>query len=121
MKLTYSLLLGLITISCSSTDNSLIEINPEKFTENKITLSDIADDIDYIPLDNSTSIGLIYSYKMTNNSIYVSVKDIGILEFDREGKLVEKIGKPGRGPGEYYYFMNFDILYTCMKIYQFIF
>jgi len=109
VKLTYSLLLGLITFSCSSTDNSLIEINPEKFTENKITLSDIADDIDYIPLDNSTSIGLIYSYKMTNNSIYVSVKDIGILEFDREGKLVEKIGKPGRGPGEYYYFMNFDI------------
>ena len=99
MKLAYSLLLGLITFSCSSIDNSLIEINPEKFTENKITLSDIADDIDYIPLDNSTAIGLIYSYKMTNNSIYLSAKDIGILEFDREGKLVEKIGKPGRGPG----------------------
>ncbi len=117
MKQAYLLLLCLIAYSCSSTDSNLYEINPEEFTVNKITLSDIADDIKYIPLDNSTAIGLIYTYKITESSIYLSVKDIGILEFDHEGKLLRKIGSHGRGPGEYYYYMHFDFDPNAKSVY----
>jgi len=117
MNLKYLFLLVLITISCRSQDNILFEISPCIFTDNKITLADIADDILYIPLDNSIPIGLTYKLIITNNNIYLSIKDVGIQKFDRYGKLVCKIGKCGRGPNEYYYFMNYIVDETTGNVF----
>lgn len=73
-------------------------------------LSDIADDINYIPLDNSYMLGTIYdNIEFINNSIYLSVKDIGILVFDKTGKTLRKIGNKGRGPGEFVYNFMFTV------------
>lgn len=110
MKSKYLLILIILTTSCKSQNNGLFEFDPRSPDENKITLAEIADDISYIPLDNSFPIGLIYdNLKLVNNTIYLSSKDIGILKFNRNGKLLTKIGSIGRGPGEYTYFKYFIV------------
>ena len=108
IKLVYLLLLVLITFSCKSQDSNLYVIDPRNFVENKIVLSEIADDITYIPLDNKIPF-TYFKYIITPNSLYVSAKGIGILKFDREGRQLKKIGSRGRGPGEFWYGMNFAV------------
>lgn len=107
MRSTFLSILVLLTISCRPDESGIFEIDPRVFVENKITLSEIADDIIYIPLDNSIPIGISYKLKITDDYIYISIKDDGIVKFDRFGKLVRKIAKKGSGPGEYYYGMDF--------------
>jgi len=110
MKLKYLFLLTLLAFSCKSPDNGLYEFDPRSLEENEITLSEITDDINYIPLDNSYPLGLIYdNIEFINNSIFLSVKDAGILVFNKEGKALRKIGGVGRGPGEYVYNFDFTI------------
>jgi hypothetical protein len=108
MKLTCRFFLVLIILSCSSKDDTLYKIDPRTFVENKITLANIADDIIYIPLDNSIPF-INFKYVITSNSIYVAAKDIGILKFDKQGRLTKKIGRVGRGPGEFMYAINFTV------------
>ncbi|TAL58810.1 MAG: 6-bladed beta-propeller [Bacteroidetes bacterium] len=117
MKLTYLLFLVIITFSSSSSDGNLYEVDPRNFVENKITLAEIADDISYIPLDNSFPIGNIYNYKILNSSIYLTTKEEGVMVFNRDGKFSGKIGSLGRGPGEYYYYMYFDINPKSKSVY----
>lgn len=99
----------LILFSCKSQTNSLIEFDPRTLEANTITLSEIADNITYVPLDNTIQLGLIYNYLISKNSIYLSAKDIGVLEFNRSGKIVRKIGSIGRGPGEYTFCFDFTV------------
>ncbi len=96
-------------ISCKSRESTLFEFDPRSLDENEITLSEIADEVTYIPLENSFPLGAIYNIKFINNTIYFSSKDVGILAFDREGKTLKKIGVIGRGPGEYLYKNNFTV------------
>jgi hypothetical protein len=95
-------LIILSLLSCKSQDKSLYQFDPGNLKENEITLYEIADDISYVPLDNSFPIGVVYeNIEFINNSIYLSARDIGILVFNKEGKTLKKIGSVGRGPGEY--------------------
>lgn len=108
MKPTYILFLILIISSCNTSDDNLYKIDPRTFIENKISLSDIADDIKYIPLDNNIPF-INFKYVITPNALYVAAKGIGILRFDWEGRLIKVIGNRGRGPGEFWYGMAFTI------------
>ena len=45
MKSTYLFLLLLLTISCKTQNKDLYQFDPRTLKENKITLSEIADDI----------------------------------------------------------------------------
>lgn len=102
MKTKYLLILIILSFSCKSKNEGLFRFDPRSLEENEITLSQIADEITYVQLDNSFPMGLIYdNIIFINSSIYLSSKDNGILIFDRKGKLVRKIGSFGRGPGEY--------------------
>ena len=87
--------------SCSSRESCLFEISPETFGNEKITLAEIADDIKYIPFDNSFPIGPTFCISINNDNIYLSIKDVGVVQFDRHGRFVSNIGRMGRGPGEY--------------------
>lgn len=89
--------------------SKIFEFDPEVLTDNSITLNKIADEIVYVPLDTLIKIGSVYSYRLIDDFIYLSVKDVGILLYTRSGKFIKKIGNPGRGPGEYYHFMYFDV------------
>jgi hypothetical protein len=100
----YLSILILFTLSCNPENNGLFQFDPRIIKENEIKLSEIADEIIYIPLDNSFPIGLIYNdIILINNSIYFSTNDNGILVYDKKGKFVCRIGSKGRGPGEYSY------------------
>ncbi|WP_321347861.1 6-bladed beta-propeller [uncultured Draconibacterium sp.] len=112
MKNLFFLLLILTLFSCSKEEKSgdrIIIIDPRTFTEKEILLSEIADDISYIPLISEFPIGIIYSYKLTSNYIYAAIKDIGVVRFTRDGKLDKRFGKIGRGPGEYVYCHSFAV------------
>lgn len=97
-------------VSCKLKDNALFDFDPRSFVENKISLSEIADDIKYIPLDNIYTLGLIHdNIEFINNSFYLSENKIGIIVFDINGKMIRKIGSKGRGPGEYLYTFDFTV------------
>jgi len=108
-NLKYLFYLFLLVTSCGKGENYLYEFDPGNLLKNNITLKEIADDISYIPLNGSYKIDLIYEYYFINNSIYLSAKDIGVLIFNRDGKLITKIGALGRGPGEYYRHTKFTV------------
>jgi hypothetical protein len=108
MKIKYLFLLLALTSSCSSEQKDLYEFDPRSLHENRITLAEIADDIIYIPLDNSYPIGVINKLIITNNSIFLNSVG-GIVAFNRDGKRARKIGNKGRGPGEYIYSTTFTV------------
>jgi hypothetical protein len=109
IKITCILLPVLLFLTCKSPDNSFYQFDPRTLKENKFTLSEIADEVTYVPLENSFPLGVIFNIKFINNTIYFSSKDVGILAFDREGKTLRKIGVVGRGPGEYLYKNSFTV------------
>ena len=102
IKRFLALLLYFVLFSCNTkVPEELYIIDPSTFDENKILLSEIADDIEYIPLSDSIPIGLIRRSKITDKFIYIQIRDYGILQFDRSGGFIQQIGSVGRGPGEY--------------------
>jgi len=68
-------------------DDTPFVIDPEKFPEDMITLSEIADDIKYIPLDDTIPFEWVYSIEITPKNIYLSVQWFGIVKYDREGRF----------------------------------
>jgi hypothetical protein len=107
-KYTCLILLTFLLLSCDSGNKSPLTIDPRKINGRSITLSDIADDIVYVPLDNIIPF-TNFKYVITPDYLYVSAKGNGILKFDRKGKLIKKIGSEGRGPGEYLYGIHFTV------------
>lgn len=80
--------------------------------ESEITkVSDIATDLDYIPLQTSVNslIKSITKIVTCNNKIYIRNNYDDILCFDRKGNFLYKLNKTGRGPGEYTFISDFDI------------
>lgn len=97
--------------ACNSIDEHIYEFNPVNLKERTILLSEIADEIKYICLDNNFSIELLTNRNMQliNNELYISIRGTGILLFDRSGKFIRKIGSIGIGPEEYVYHHEFTI------------
>jgi hypothetical protein len=96
-------------VACRKSESGIYEFNPENIIGNKMDLSEIADDIFYVPLDNRYPISLIYKIFFTKEAIYLNTRDVGILKFTLDGKLVTKIGSIGRGPSEYTNYLNFAV------------
>lgn len=76
-----------------------------------VKLSEIAESIEYIPLEtNSKSLfGNIMCFSVTENYIFVRGYGGSILQFTRKGKFVKKIGRVGKGPGEFCQYARFDV------------
>jgi hypothetical protein len=97
-------------MSCNNHDpiqfNKLETIDLDKGLKNlkEITLSQIATDIQYIPLETKeecliTSVSQIFTF---NDKIIVfDDRQRNIYLFETTGKFIRKIGKKGVGPGEY--------------------
>ena len=99
----------LLLNSCINKETELFTLDPNTFTENGINLSDISDDIKYIPLDNKIKIGLYNRCKIVNNYIYLAVKDVGVCRYTMDGKFDRLYGKIGNGPGEFVYWLKYAI------------
>jgi len=117
MKSNKILILLIIIISCNSPNHEIYRIDTRTFIENEISLVELADEIKYIPLDDSYPIGNIFSMKKADNSFYLSAMNVGILKYNSNGTLDRKIGTIGRGPGEYLYFFSFTVDEKNEKIY----
>ena len=110
MRFLYFVLFITILGSCKSRESILYQFDPGTIEEKEITLSEIADDITYIPLDNGFPISLIYDPRyFVNDNIYLSAYQSGIMIFDKAGRFVRRIGNIGRGPGEYVSYYKFTV------------
>jgi hypothetical protein len=97
-------------LSCNSTISEIIEIDLGRFDGTTISLSEIADDITYIPIDNDYPISIYFQrIEIFDDTIYLTEKDIGMFALDMSGKMVKRYGSKGRGPGDYMYGNKFTI------------
>jgi hypothetical protein len=113
--------------SCSETKTELINSKYSGFhfeLENafdnpqKIPLSEIGSELEYIPLESKPAcmLGEINKLVLTDSFIFVSdVKKL--LQFNRNGEFIKSIGSIGRGPGEYKSVIDFFIDQPDKKIY----
>ncbi len=70
----------------------------------EVPLSEIAEGVEYIPLENNkeSMLGGIMDVQLTADYIFVKHNGSRLLtQFDRSGKFIRHIGKEGRGPKEY--------------------
>ncbi|MDZ7634775.1 MAG: 6-bladed beta-propeller [Bacteroidales bacterium] len=97
-------------LSCNSPVSKITEVDLENLNGEEITLSEIADDITYVPLDNDYPMSIYFQrIEILEDTIYLTEKDIGMFALDMSGKMVKRYGSKGRGPGEYMYGNKFTI------------
>lgn len=103
-----------LTLACCNnekTDSASEAIDFAEALSNskEIPLSKIAKTIQYIPLQtcDSCMLGSIKKIQFAEALIFISDRD-QLLTFDSEGRFLSKIGRKGRGPGEYIEVDDFD-------------
>ena len=107
----------LLIVSCKHEEGNYYRFNPATLKEGRLLLSQIADDISYIPLKD-INLGLVYNnFQFTDESVFLSVKDIGVLQYSYSGNLLNNIGSVGRGPGQYIFHVFFSIDEKAKHIY----
>lgn len=86
--------------------------------ENQVLLSELVNDIKYVKLKTSLHnyLRTILEVKMYSNEIFVA-DNSQLLVFDMEGNFVRKIGRQGKGPGEYISIRGFCINEMKQSIY----
>jgi hypothetical protein len=98
--------------SCQHSGKELYKFDPNTLEEGEFNLSVIADDISYIPLDDSIiiqGVNTFFNPVFTTDRIYHYDRNHGIMVFSRSGKFICKIGSKGRGPGEYQFGHTFTV------------
>jgi hypothetical protein len=88
----------------SAQNGQVTEINLPNSTsyQHKLKLSDIAEDVEYIPLE-TTDRSLIGNNvgRCIPTKDYIFVQQSGtLLQFSRDGKFIRQVNKVGQGPGE---------------------
>lgn len=108
----------LLSLSCETKKEGILEIDPLKLGDKTFTLSTIADDIEYVTFDNNIlfSAKLVYDYYISDSVIIISASP-GILMYDNRGNFVREIGSKGRGPEEYLYGTSLAVNEPVSEIY----
>jgi hypothetical protein len=108
-KIVFSLALLFYFQICNCQPDKIDALSSPKTSINN--LSDIATDVEYIPLETSPNsiMGRIINLKVRNNFIYVATVDNKIFCFNSSGKYLFNLAKAGRGPEEYTYCSTFDV------------
>lgn len=93
----------------AESDVQIINI-PVKSIETSVVLSEIADNVDYIPLETNDTTILDRITRIIDKEGYLYVSDShSVYKFDYQGKLYAKIGKEGRGPNDYKSISDFQL------------
>jgi hypothetical protein len=115
-----SLWIMIALISCVNNTDSSYVFDPKSLKESQLLLSEIGDDVNYIPLSSNLSLnGVIVDFNpmYVNDHFYLYDSYNGILVFNKQGNLLSVIGKKGRGPGEYIYGFRFTVNEESGQIY----
>lgn len=81
-------------------------------------LSDYATEIDYVPLETTDECLIAYIDVLKVTSRHLLVSDFNhVYLFSRAGKFLRKIGKKGKGPGEYLHVVSLDVKEEKDEIY----
>lgn len=88
------------------------------FGEDTLKASYFADTVIYIPLETTKEslVGNINQIWMNDSAFLLNCPRQGLLMFKKNGKFVRKIGKQGRGPGEYGDIFRFDVIRDTIYI-----
>ena len=99
-----------------------VKINLSEASTNPIRLSEIADEIRYIPLEITDSVVLgsvdVISVKLSPDFIFVK-NNQEIFRFSNTGKFLNKVSTKGRGPGEVNQLWEFTVVNDDGKVYAF--
>ncbi len=82
-----------------------------------VRLSQIADDIEYIPLETTRECLIdrsIQNIIVTQSDIFIFDYNLGY-RFSSKGKFINSIGVKGKGPGEFVKPMRVDLLFRPWK------
>ncbi|MBN1790741.1 MAG: 6-bladed beta-propeller [Bacteroidales bacterium] len=114
MKTQTALIISVLSLlscfSCTIHENSkkekisfpiTIHLNLTKVNSDSMNLSEIAEKVEYIPLETSDSSLLrdIYNLGVTNEYYFIK-NDWDILKYDKNGKFVNTLSRSGKGPEE---------------------
>lgn len=80
--------------------------------EREVLLSQVADKVEYIPLETSDRCLIKWLHRGTiffNDNCWFVYGNRDLYQFTDKGKLVRKFGSVGQGPGQYNYIQHFDI------------
>lgn len=107
---------------CSCSDNSKQDeirvIDPRELVQANIQLSDLAQSIRYIPLSNDIIFSNIGNLQLCDSvTIACTYPEGWILAFNQKGKLLNRIGRDGRGPGEYQWAHMFTLDREHKRVY----
>jgi len=119
-KIFYIILIFIFEFIYSCSSDKLTDIpiiDPGHLIEKKMMLSEIADDISYIPLSNAILFKGIVSLELTNDAIFISPILESLLKYNWKGDLVSMIGRRGHGPGEYKYSFLFSLDHDHHMVY----
>ena len=102
----------LCMVACQS-QSSKIDDNPILIDWDKTSICDFdVENVEYIPLETTDNslLGSVGKVLFRNNCFYVLDKmSGGVYVFDRMGKFLSSIVKPGEGPDEYIELMDMDV------------
>lgn len=102
----------LCMVACQS-QSSKIDDNPIQIDWDNTSVSDFdVENVEYIPLETTDNslLGSVGKVLFRNNCFYVLDKmSGGVYVFDRKGKFLSSIVKPGEGPDEYIELMDMDV------------
>ncbi len=118
--LMFFIIISFVAVSCNEKSREKEDIKEINITgaydrDDKVLLSEVADSISYIPLetDSSCFIGKIRdpdkNIQFADDRFFISDGN-DLFSFENSGKFLFKIGRQGKGPGEYYRIDNFTIL-----------
>jgi len=103
-------------------DSPLVTIEFEQILNQDTVLksSDIATTIHYVPLESKPEALFSRVHDVQISKEYFFISDFKQLyQFKRNGEFVRKIGRNGKGPGEYLYLVSLDINEELREIYIF--
>ncbi len=109
------------TVNTPQTKEKLIELDLDTMNfSNHYSMSSFFKTVRFISLETKKEclIGNIDEIKIKNDTVFVLDKKISksLFIFDKSGKFIRKIGKLGRGPGEYERLSSFSIDRTRNQI-----